>query len=435
MNAKIAKILTKATDFTTLLENERQEYLHNPKAFTRVRILCFKTICFCLLCQSKRTLATELDAYLKAMGKKPCTKGAFSKARYKIKWQAFQAWLEHIVRLIYAQSPKLARWKGFRLKAIDGSSIYLFEAEGIEEEFGGQDNQHGRIPMARAGLEVDVLNGFCTQARLQPYSEGESVFAFEFLKNSSPDDLCIYDRLFPSFELIFKHLEKGVHFLMRCKLSFNKTVKQFVSSGELEAGVEFSIPENLVSSLRAQGYAVTPKSTVKVRLLRIDIGQSEPEILITSLQCKNKYPHSCFKELYGYRWGVETKFDTLKNKFQIEVFSGHKPEAVYQDFFATIIAANLHTLLVRGCDQKLEGINAPRQSPVAIHQNVSIGLLKARMAALLNAKRKGPLIREIIELFLRHVERVRRGIARPRSKTARRLKGKYQTFKNYRRTY
>jgi len=49
-----------------------------------------------------------------------------------------------------------------------------------------------------------------------------------------------------------------------------------------------------------------------------------PHLLITNLS-KNELKYEESKELYFKRWGIKTKFDKLKNKFQIENFSGIKP--------------------------------------------------------------------------------------------------------------
>lgn len=102
-----------------------------------------------------------------------------------------------------------------------------------------------------------------------------------------------------------------------------------------------------------------------MRLLRIELESGEVEILVSSLLDKKKYQHSCFKELYGKRWGCETQIEKFKNKLQLEIFTGHKPEAIYQDFFATLIVLNLHNLIVRSCDKKLKEINEFREKPAA----------------------------------------------------------------------
>jgi len=420
------------TFLNSALDN-REKYLTKATAFTRERILGFGSVCLFLLNQPKRSLSVELDGFFMTLGEHPCTKAAFSKARYQIAPAFFKDWNEHFVSLAYSCPKGLRTWRGLRPKGVDGTVVYLFKDEGLAKEFGLQQNQYVSIPMARAGYEVDLLNGYCTNSHLGPLKQGEQTFAYGFLESANPLDILVYDRLFASFELIFKHLQRGVHFLMRCTLSFNRVVEAFVQSKRRQAEVDFPINDNALRSLRQQGFKVDKGSTVRVRLLRVDIGQVEPEVLVTSLLDTRRYPHSCFKELYGLRWGSETKFDLTKNKLQMEIFSGHKSAAIYQDFYATVLAANLHSLIVRSCDGEVEKGNGQRAIKRAVNQNVSIGLLKDRIVVLFISEKPQVIFEELKRLFLNHLEPVRPGRKFPRTKTVRRLKGKYQTFKNYRR--
>lgn len=433
MRTKVLRVVEGMKTFLHQALDNREKYLTKQTAFIRNRVLNFSTVCLFLINQPKRSLSIELDDFFLTLGEFACTKAAFSKARYQIAPVFFKDWSRHFISLVYAAPTKLPTWKGFYLKGVDGTTVYLFKDEELAKEFGSQQNQHVSIPMARAGYEVDLLNGYCTQAYLGPLHKGEQVFAYEFLENASCKDLLVYDRYFASFELIFKHLQKGVPFVMRCTLDFNLTVSAFVKGKKRQQIVEFAIPDNALRSLRQQGFEVDKNTTVQVRLLRIDIGLPEPEILITSLLCARRYLHKEFKELYGKRWGSETEFDKVKNKLQMEIFCGHKPAAIYQDFFATVIAVNLHNLIVRTCDEDLKQANEKRLVPRAINQNVSIGLLKDRLVILFVSEKTQIIMEELRRLFLSHLEPVRPGRKFPRTKTIRRLNGKYQTFKNYRR--
>ena len=49
------------------------------------------------------------------------------------------------------------------------------------------------------------------------------------------------------------------------------------------------------------------------------------------------------RELYNLRWGIETKFLQLKERLQIENFTSSRTELILQDFYATIVIANLVT--------------------------------------------------------------------------------------------
>jgi hypothetical protein len=434
MSTKVKNILEGMNFFLIHALENRKKYLFNVKSFTRNRLLTFNNLCVFLLSQSKRSLSIELNEYFGRLEQQACTKSAFSKARYRIKWSLFQDWNNYLVNMLYEKknNAELLKWKGFFLKAIDGTSFYLFKDEDIEEEFGKHSNQYVSIPMARVGIEFDVLNGYCTRAQIQSCKESELSFAYKFLKDSSPSDIRIYDRFFACFELIYKHLHLRTHFVIRCSVNSNLVVSRFVASGKKQSVVVFPITRKAIASLQKQGYAVGASNFVKVRLIRVDIGTDEPEILITDLTDLKKYSRKDFGYLYGLRWGVETQIDQIKNKLQVEVFSGHKPEAIYQDFFAAIILSNLQQFICNESRSKLESINVGRKIKVNINQNVSIGLLRPRLVMLLSDK-KEDIFEEIKSLFLNHLEPIRPGRTYQRNKSAKKLKGKYQTFKNYRR--
>jgi Transposase DDE domain len=434
MNANVRRILKGMKSFPSSALEFPSDYLTNPKAFSRNRVLNLNNLCFFMLGNTRCSLSVELDRFYSRLNEKPCTKSAFSKSRYRLKPLFFSDWSDRFSTLLYAKPEKLHRWKGFYLKGVDGSTLALFNTPELVEEFGVQSNQHKSIPMARVGLEFDLLNGFCTQAALQHFSLGENKFAIDFLAKSQGKSLHIYDRYFASFDLIYRHFVSKSAFLMRCKVDFNNTVRDFVQSGQNQAIVTFPITERALVTLNEDKYAVNEQTTVKVRLVRIDIGKPEPEILITSLLDEVVYPYDCFKKLYFMRWGIETQYDKLKNKFQLAAFTGHKPEAIYQDFYTTIITSNIQNLICTECRDGLKIINEGRKTPVNINQNVSIGLLKPRLMFLFIGNKMAAVFEELKRLFLSVVELIRPNRSYLRTKTVR-LKGKYRTHKNYRRAY
>ena len=441
MTAKIEEILNlfdfflnrSVTDLT-----KHSEYFTSLKVFTRRRKLTFVRLCYFLVTQPRRSLSVELDSFFCQLNESVCTKSAFSKSRYKVKPAFFKAWSTYLIGIIYRVfAHDIKRWHGFRLKAVDGTTLYLFDAPGIMSEFGGAENQYGKIPMARAVFETDVLNGFCTQANLGSYHKDETALASGFLDNSRTDDLIIYDRWFPSYELIYRHLHKDIPLLMRCRAAFNTPVKNFVGSGSREAIVNFKITPTALAVLTGEGFDVGKNDTLTVRLLRMDIGQRAPEILITTLVRTDTYKYDAFKELYFLRWNVETFIDKMKNKLQTEIFSGHKAEAVYQDFHATVIAANIHATMDFACNPYLDKINdahkEKEQAEQKINQNVTIGILKHSAVKLFLLPNKSETIKTVLEKFESQLIRIIPGRQKPRRKKQKNKLGKYNTFTNYRK--
>jgi hypothetical protein len=436
MKTKVLEILAAMQLFVREGLNHRSTYLTDVKRFTRHRKLDFERLCLFMLANCKRSLGLELDLFFLEHGEWPCSKSAFSQARYGVKSDFFRAWSQQLIDLTYRLlAPRLRTWKHFYLKGVDGTTLYLFEQADVVAEFGGSSNQFGLVVLGRAGFQVDLLNGYCCAAYLGPHPLGEPHFAASFLANATPADLLIYDRNFISFELIYKHLQAGVPFLMRAMITFNKTVEGFVHSGAKQAIERFPIPDEARYALTRQGYTVDAATSVTVRLLRIELDNGTVEVLVSSLLDRKKYSHACFKDLYGKRWGCETYIDKVKNQVQLEIFTGHKPQAIYQDFFATMILLNLHTLIVASCHKGLRQLNERRVQPAAINQNISIGLLKQHLIELFGGHSPALILQQLKGLFLSHLEQVRPGRKYPREPTRKKRRGKYQTLPNYRRAF
>ena len=78
-----------------------------------------------------------------------------------------------------------------------------------------------------------------------------------------------------------------------------------------------------------------------LRIAIVDIGnKNEKEILLTNLH-HEEFSTEDLKELYGQRWRVETGYNDLKNKIQIEEFAGRRKTIIEQDFYAKIFIYNL----------------------------------------------------------------------------------------------
>ena len=89
--------------------------------------------------------------------------------------------------------------------------------------------------------------------------------------------------------------------------------------------------------------------------------------------------------LYFKRWGIETKYNTLKNKIKFESVTGNAPIYVYQDFYAQVLAYNM-VQDIRRCADTSTG-EAGRQKglkhPVKTNENIAIGLFKERMVKII----------------------------------------------------
>jgi hypothetical protein len=108
--------------------------------------------------------------------------------------------------------------------------------------------------------------------------------------------LIIYDRGYPSFDLIYEPIKRGLHFLIRSKINFSKQINSFYQSGK-----RFTIINLRPGNKKFSNKEYNKDFTVEIRLIRIELSDGEVEILIRSLLDCKKYKHSIFKKLYYKR--------------------------------------------------------------------------------------------------------------------------------------
>jgi hypothetical protein len=90
-----------------------------------------------------------------------------------------------------------------------------------------------------------------------------------------------------------------------------------------------------------------------VRVVKFRLGTGVTETLITSLREK-RYPFGGFKALYFKRWPVETKYDEVKKKLEVENFSEILVDNIRQDFYAAMTLTNIAVGLYEEAQEEVE---------------------------------------------------------------------------------
>jgi len=356
-----------------------KEYFTSPKDFSRDRVFTFETVFFLIANLPRLSLSVEIEQGLarinELLGKElEGTKSGFCKARKKIKPELFEEINKELLGMFYGDCSGsgaelgVKRWKGFQLRAIDGSILDLIDTADNREKFGVQTNQHGGTVQARMMIGYDVLNNLITHSYIGSLSIGEGNVVKNWISQMGKDELNIYDRLYPGVCLQYLHDHYGVSYVMRCKLGHNNEIKDFVASGKKEKTVCWKLNSDAVKQLKEMGIGLDGNTGIKVRMLRIELDDGEVEVLITNLLDNKKYPHKLFKELYFKRWGVEVEIGFLKNTLQIEIMSGKSIQAICQDFHASIFRANVQALIEMDCDRPLKVINKKRKLDYAVNR-------------------------------------------------------------------
>lgn len=406
--------------------------------FSRDRKLPMDKIVGLIINMPKRSLSIEIQEFFESLGEdlKASTKGAFSLQRTKVQPLFFEVWNKWLVDCFYHYyGEKVKRWRGFRVQAVDGSTVYLINKKEVIEYFGTQDNQHVSIPMARVMQIQDILNDIAVWGAIRPIKESEQAIMAGRVSHLFEDSLTLFDRAYPSYALMYLMLneERPRHFVMRCKTGFNKEVKQFVRSGKNSKTIELRPTAAAIATLREHGYTVTSETTIQVRMVKIKLSTGETEILLTSLYDERLFTLEDLKYVYGLRWGIETAYYKQKNQQQMEQFSGHRVICIRQDYAAGLFIANLQSLIEKQCEHYLQKINAKRKYTYRINRNVSWASLKYNIVKLFLHNKSEEILIQLQMAFERNIEPVRPGRHNPRIRKTKRLNGKYQTFTNYKR--
>ena len=369
----------------------------------------FKKLVYFLLSMIKESSQNALERYFGKIGENTfMSQQAFSLTRQKIKWQAFLELFIYSVNTHYREyGEDLKRWYGLRVHAIDGSKMSLPNDKQLRDYF-GTSGAGNTSPTAQGSLLYDILNDLVVDARIEPMSTDERRLASMHIKQlkeieSFEDwkELILFDRGYPSFELIKELLEAKIHFVMRVRSKFSLSIDE-LSCGdhriELKQGEE--------------------KFHLRVLKFRLDGG--EEETLLTDLQEK-KIGIKAFKALYFKRWPIETKYDQVKNKLEIENFSGRLVDNIRQDFYATMILTNLATDFINEAQEKVDESQKVKENKYEYKVNVNhtIGVLKDRLIQTLceeDSKRRGEMFEEIINLLEKRIIPIRPNRSFPRTR-------------------
>lgn len=149
----------------------------------------------------KHANQVELDQFFKHLHEKNeasqhITKSAFFQARKHLSHTVFTELNQQLVTDIYKTKNNIKTWKGFRLCAVDGTSIRLPNEPDITDYFGlqkGKPNQTD-CPMGMASVFYDVLNNIVIDSCIKPNNTSERDCAEKHLAFSSHKDLILYDR-------------------------------------------------------------------------------------------------------------------------------------------------------------------------------------------------------------------------------------------------
>lgn len=369
----------------------KEKHCIEKTAFTRNRKLSFQDIMYFVLGMPQKSLTTELDLFF-GDRKLSVSKQAFSKARYKISPLAFEDIFNLSTDLFrFTNHPKT--WDGYRIFAVDGSEIAVDHNKNNETEFGLKGGNQHSYPSARLTALYDVTNDLIVDAVFTGISVGERKHAHRLLSSEALingkgyKNLILFDRGYPSRDLIYELEDKGFFYLIRCTHSFMSCVNECPDG------------DHTVSDAHKG-------RTVSLRVIK-DTSGEEPHILVSNLLGEHQ-GMQYHQNLYHKRWSIETKYGELKTRARLENFSGKKPQAIRQDLYAALFISNLSALVKSIAENEIrEELNRGRHK-YQLNRSYIIGAISRYVRSLINIRR----YREKLQQLIQRIKNVR-SIIRP----------------------
>ncbi len=332
---------------------------HNTKDFIRDRTLTFKVVVLFLLSNLKESVQSELGNFFAKIERsdvkiQKVSNSAFTQARAKLKHSVFIE-MNTVQTDLFYNTISYKTWNGFRLIAIDGSTLQLPYTVKIHEEFGPVKINQTNVKkaMARISEAYDPLNNVIIDASISPFHVSEFQMFEKHVEKLNEKDLVIMDRNYTGFWVYKLLISRKMDFCIRVQANGNtKFINEFIASGQTESIVDVKC--TTPNSKQKCKELEIDTSDIKCRLIRIELENKQIEVLITSLVDIYKYPYECFNELYHLRWGVEESYKILKCRIWIDNFSGKTVKAIHQDFFAKIFLANLTAILAFEANQEIK---------------------------------------------------------------------------------
>ena len=276
----------------------------------------------------------------------------------------------------------------------------------MREHF-GTSGAGNTSPTAQGSILYDVLNDIVMDAQIEPMSTDERALARlhinQLIKLESYEkwkELILFDRGYPSFYLIKELLENKINFLMRVRKKFSTEID------DLGRG-------DHIISLEQGG------ERIRVRAIKFRLDSGEEETLITNIQGK-KPGLKAFKMLYYKRWPIETKYDQLKKKLEIENFSGRLVDNIRQDFYATMVITNMASDLIYEAQEEVEAEQKGKTNKYKykINVNHAIGVIKDRLIQAVcqeDDKKRSELTSEMVEMLKKRIIPIRPNRSNPRT--------------------
>lgn len=339
----------------------RGNYSDDIRHFTRIRKLPMEELIKFLLSMTGGTLNRELyDAGIDVVA------SSFVEQRQRIGYLAFKKILEQFNAL--CDDP--ATIKGFRLLAVDGSTVALPRNESSKNHYKSDTNPKG-WNNTHANLMFDILNkvfvdcymGESEQDSRKAHDEQGALYSLIYRRKFQQPTIVVLDRGYEGFSTIY-HLAniQNLYFVLRVKNEGLRPIKALPME-ELDRNLEWTITSRQTNEAKRNGWIFLQTGSKKgkinspnTRITRFDFPPNQDtvpmkcravrfmldsgyETLLTNLP-REEFSISELKHLYAMRWQIETSVRFWKYAVGALALHSRTDELILQELYAHLTMFN-----------------------------------------------------------------------------------------------
>lgn len=376
--------------FAELCRNGKQN------VFVRKRKMPLDDLAFSMINRKGLTLKLELRGYMNISHPgAQISKPGYLKQRMKLNPAAFVDLYQFHNRNFYSDpEAELYTLNGFLVLAADGSDINVPTTQETLAVYGNASKKGGK-PCAQIGLGClyDALNRMILDASINNVKFNEMAVAEAQIKTvretiGGHPFMVTMDRGYPSTPAFLRMIDSGVYFVARLKTSDYKAEQQALSSDDEDVTVSLSKSRRNHYMGTADEAIVMSRDSFNLRMVRVWLDEEHTayEVLATNLP-RNLFQTESFGEIYHLRWRIETAYQTLKDRLQMENFTGTKPILLEQDIYSTIYVSNIAEDIARDIEQEqADHLKNDYKHRMAVNRTLCIGLLKSDLIYILLEK-------------------------------------------------
>lgn len=373
-NINETKIRVETNEFIKYCKNESKDFTRNRKMGARDLVL-YQI--------NKKGLSTKMEIlnfndinYVQNIS----SPGLF-KQREKLNPDAFIYLIQESLKDFYHKFTKEVKtYKGYVLKAIDGSAFEVPNTKKARQKYNGKlQEQCARVTVSTC---YDVLNKYTLDTIVESYNYSETEMFKKHIETINNEKLLgnfksisIADRNYKNLSFFYNALKTNELFLIRISSAVYEKENQTMKSNDEE--IEIKYEYNRIRYYKDKDPELynyyMDGNTIKLRCVKIALETGETEYLITNLD-KNEFSTEDINTLYNLRWKIELNYKHLKNNLKIECITSSKEQLIKQDIYSQVLVANMLQAFINDGDKTVSQLKY--KNKVKINNNMAIGIFK-----------------------------------------------------------